>query len=58
MSHQSFSSEAQFEDALIKMLQQYGWEREVLKNPTEQQLIQNWPKILFENNRQTVRLGN
>lgn len=58
MSHQSFSSEAQFEDALIKMLQQYGWEREVLKNPTEQQLIQNWANILFENNRQSVRLGN
>lgn len=58
MSHQSFSSEAQFEYALIKMLQQYGWEREVLKNPTEQQLIQNWANILFENNRQSVRLGN
>lgn len=58
MSHQSFSSEAQFEDALIKILQQYGWEREVLKNPTEKQLIQNWANILFENNRQSVRLGN
>ena len=58
MSHQSFNSEAQFEDALIKMLQQYGWEREVLKNHTEKQLIQNWANILYENNRQSVRLGN
>lgn len=58
MSHQSFNSEAQFEHALIKMLQQYGWEPEVIKNPTEQQLIQNWANILFENNRQSVRLGN
>lgn len=58
MSHQSFNSEAQFEDALIKMLQQYGWEPEVLKTPTEKQLIQNWANILFENNRQSVRLGN
>lgn len=58
MSHQSFSSEAQFEDALIKMLQQYGWEQQVIKNPTEQDLIQNWANILFENNRQSVRLGN
>lgn len=58
MSHQSFNSEAQFEVALITMLQQYGWEREVLKSPTEKQLIQNWANILFENNRQSVRLGN
>ncbi|MCM1139883.1 MAG: HsdR family type I site-specific deoxyribonuclease [Muribaculum sp.] len=58
MSHQSFNSEAQFEAALIKLLQQYGWEQEVLKNPTEQELIQNWANILFENNRQSVRLGN
>lgn len=58
MSHQSFNSEAQFENALIKMLQQYGWESNVLKNPTEQDLICNWANILFENNRQSVRLGN
>lgn len=57
MSHQSFNSEAQFEEALIKMLQQYGWEKEILRNPTEQDLIQNWADILFENNRDSVRLG-
>lgn len=58
MSHQSFNSEPQFETALIKLLQQYGWEDKVLKNPTEQDLIRNWANILFENNRQAVRLGN
>lgn len=58
MSHRSFNSEAQFESALIKMLQQYGWEDKVLKNPTEQDLIRNWANILYENNRQAVRLGN
>ena len=58
MSHQSFNSESQFEAAVIKLLQQYGWEEEVIKNPTEQELIQNWANILYENNRQAVRLGN
>ena len=58
MSHQSFNSESQFEAAVIKLLQQYGWEDEVIKNPTEQELIQNWANILYENNRQSVRLGN
>lgn len=58
MSHQSFNSEQQFEAAVIKLLQQYGWEEEVIQNPTEQELIQNWANILYENNRQAVRLGN
>lgn len=58
MSHQSFNSEAQFENALISMLTQYGWEKEVLRNPTEQDLIRNWADILYQNNRDAVRLGN
>ena len=31
--------------------------KEVLVNPTEEQLIANWAKILFENNRSVDRLG-
>lgn len=58
MSHQSFSSEPQFEEAFIKLLQKFGWESSVIKNPTEKELIQNWANILYENNRQDVRLGN
>ncbi len=58
MSHRSFNSEAQFEASLIAMLQQFGWEEKVLKNPTEKELIQNWADILYENNRQSVRLDN
>lgn len=58
MSHQSFNSEVQFENALINMLQQYGWEKEVLRNPSEQDLIRNWAEILYQNNRDAVRLGN
>lgn len=47
----TFKSEAEFEEALIKVLKQYGWEDKVLKYPTEADLIQNWADILFENNR-------
>ena len=47
----AFSKEADFEEAIIKILSERGWEKAVLKNYTEQQLIQNWADILFENNR-------
>jgi len=54
----SFDDELKFEAALIELLYtKYGWEKEVLKNPTEEQLIANWAKILFENNRSIDRLG-
>lgn len=53
-----FTKEVDFEEALIKMLSENGWEKEVLKNYTEQQLIQNWADILFENNRDIDRLND
>lgn len=53
----TFKKEADFEQAVIDILYQKGWEAEVLKNPTEQQLIQNWATILFENNRGVDRLN-
>ena len=46
-----FNSELDFEAALIKILSQKGWEEEVLKNYSEQDLLRNWADILFENNR-------
>lgn len=53
-----FDDELKFEAALIELLHtKYGWEQEVLINPTEEQLIANWAKILFENNRSVDRLG-
>lgn len=45
-----FSKEADFERAVIHELTQRGWESLVLKNKTEQDLLENWSKILFENN--------
>lgn len=55
----SFSSEADFEEAVIHILRNVGWGSfPVLKYPTEEQLIQNWADILFENNRDINRLND
>ena len=54
----AFTSEAEFEKALVDLLPSKGWEKTVLKNPTEEQLIQNWADILFENNRSINRLND
>ena len=55
----TFTSEAEFEEALIKVLRDKGWgEHDVIKNPTEEQLLENWAKILFENNKSIDRLNN
>lgn len=53
-----FDKEADFEQAMITALQSYGWEKKVLYCPTEQDLIQNWADILFENNRDIDRLND
>ena len=53
-----FDKEKKFEAALVQLLlAEKGWQ-EVLENPTEQDLIDNWAKILFENNRGIDRLNN
>ena len=54
----TFQKEADFEEALIKVLADKGWEKEVIRHPTEQDLIQNWAKILYDNNRGIDRLNN
>ncbi|MBK7735023.1 MAG: type I restriction endonuclease subunit R, partial [Chitinophagaceae bacterium] len=54
----TFTSEAEFEEALIQTLSKKGWEKEVLKRPTEKDLLQNWANILFENNRGKDRLND
>lgn len=53
-----FDKEADFEQAMITALQSYGWEKKVLYCATEQDLIQNWADILFENNRDIDRLND
>jgi type I site-specific deoxyribonuclease, hsdR family len=53
-----FNKEADFEAALIKILSEKGWEKNVLKNYSEEDLLQNWADILFENNRDIDRLND
>lgn len=52
------TQEKEFEEALIDMLTEKGWEKTVLHNYTEEQFIRNWADILFENNRDVDRLNN
>lgn len=53
-----FTSEAEFEKAIVNLLPEKGWERTIIKNPTEEDLLQNWAEILFENNRDIDRLND
>ncbi len=54
----TFAKEAEFEAAVIHELRQRGWgDAEVIKNPTEADLLANWQRILFENNRGKDRLN-
>ncbi|MDR0978530.1 MAG: HsdR family type I site-specific deoxyribonuclease [Lachnospiraceae bacterium] len=54
----TFIKESDFEQALIKLLGTKGWETEVIKYPTEKDLIKNWADILFNNNKGIDRLNN
>lgn len=54
----TFGKESDFEESVIKILTERGWENTVLHNYTEQQLIQNWADILFDNNRSRDRLND
>ncbi|MDQ6955852.1 MAG: HsdR family type I site-specific deoxyribonuclease, partial [Mariprofundaceae bacterium] len=53
-----FNQEADFEAALIAVLSNKGWESQVIKNPTEADLLQNWADILFNNNSGIDRLND
>ena len=54
---QGFIKELAFEEALTHHLLDHGW-NEVIKNPTEEQLVQNWADIIYDNNREIDKLGN
>ena len=53
-----FDDELEFEHALVKELVANGWTDGVLNHPTEKDLLDNWAKILYENNRQIDRLND
>lgn len=54
-----YENEADFEEAVINVLKQHGWDDAdgVIKYPTEADLIQNWAKILYQNNADRDRLN-
>ncbi len=53
-----YTKESDFEEDVIALLQQeYGWQDGVLKYPTEQDLLDNWAAILYENNSGQDRLN-
>ena len=53
-----YNDELKFEADFVRSLQENGWTDGVLKQPTEKDLLNNWAKILFENNRQQDRLSD
>lgn len=54
----TFDKEEDFENAFITLLKSCGWEKEVIKYPTENDLIKNWANILYNNNRDKDKLGD
>lgn len=55
----AYDDELVFEHDLVTYLYTAcGWEKEVIKYPTEEDLIQNWANILFDNNNTIDSLNN
>ena len=52
-----YNNELAFEADVVEVLQKHGRSPEVIKNPTEKDLIQNWKNILFANNNTRQKLN-
>lgn len=55
---QTFDKESEFESALCDVLMQHGWESEVLMHPSEEELVDNWAKIIYGMNQEQEKLGS
>ena len=53
-----FTSEKEFEDAVVHLLSERGWKAETLNRPTEKDLIENWKERLFARNRDKYALNS
>lgn len=51
-----FNKEADFENALVAFLSTKSWEKEVLRHPTEEDLIANWQAHLNKTNQHIDKL--
>ena len=55
---QTFTSEREFEDAIVSVLtNEKGWTGGMLNHPSEQDLVDNWARILFGRNNVPDRLN-
>lgn len=53
-----YNDELLFEQDFVKYLYTAcGWEKNIIKNPTEEDLIVNWAQILFDNNKDADHLN-
>lgn len=52
-----FDKETDFEEAVIKALTERGWEKEVMRHPSDKDLLRNWADILYNNNKQRDKLN-
>ena len=46
----TFTVEELFEQSLAELLINHGWEKEIIMNPTEEDLVKNWADIIYNNN--------
>ena len=46
----TFTVEKLFEQSLAELLINHGWEKEIIMNPTEEDLVKNWADIIYNNN--------
>ena len=53
----AYNDELVFEQDVIKKLTAHGWSKNILKYKTEEELIDNWAEILFNNNKGIDRLN-
>lgn len=54
MPYTGRKGELEFEADLVDLLKTMGWEKEVLKEKTVPELIENWRSIIFERNRMAL----
>ena len=48
------NGELNFEKDFVSELINAGWERDIIKGPTEKVLIENWRNIIYDNNKVTL----
>ena len=51
MNYTGKNGELNFEKDFISELIKVGWEKDIIKEPTEKDLIENWKQILYDNNK-------